>query len=71
MKAKLNYHVGVYAAQDLRKGTVLADAHLVCRQPLKSLDLYFTGLELDVLVGKRLEHDVDAEALIPRKAVRS
>ena len=64
-----NYHVGVYTARPIKKGTAIKAEDIVCRQPLESSDLYFTGLDTDAILGKKALQDLLADTLIPRIAV--
>jgi len=67
--ARLNYHVAVCAGVDLEADTVLSDEMLVTRQPLEDPRVFFTGLELDQLVGKRLTQSVSAGTRVLRSWV--
>lgn len=67
--AKNNYHSGLYLTRDLAAGAVIAEGDLVARQPLQDPEAYFTGLEFDQLVGKKLKAPVKAGGQLSREQV--
>lgn len=69
--AKLAYHVAVRAAVPIKKGQLIDQSMIVCKQPLTDSSLYFSGLETDLVVGKVCDIDVNADDAIPRSALGS
>jgi sialic acid synthase SpsE len=67
--ARNNYHVSICAATNIAAGTILEPSMLTCKQPLRDSDSYFTGLEMDSVVGKKAASDLDADSAVPRSAV--
>jgi sialic acid synthase SpsE len=67
--AKYNYHVGVHATRDIKQGEVISDRDITCKQPLISPEKYFTGLDLEEVVGKTVTEDISKDNLIPRNTV--
>ena len=67
--AKYNYHVGLYANKDISKGMVIKEEDINCLQPLISPDLYFTGLEVDKIIGMKALIDIGKNMIISRKAI--
>lgn len=53
-----DYHVGIYAMEDLRSGTIIKSSMISAMQPANSRLTYFTGLEFSSLVGKTLNIDL-------------
>jgi len=69
MGSRSSYHVAVRALTALPAGHVLREEDLVCKQPLGENGAFFSGLELDAVVGRRLTHGVSADEAVPRTAV--
>lgn len=67
--ARYAYHVAVCAARPIKAGTIIEPDSLVCKQPLIDPDSFFTGLELNEVVGQTARMDLQADTAIPRKAV--
>lgn len=67
--SRLNYHVAIRAGRALAAGHVLAAGDLVCKQPLADAAAFFTGLELDAVVGRRLTVDLAPDEALPRTAL--
>jgi sialic acid synthase SpsE len=67
--AKYAYHVAVCANQPIAAGTVLSADMLVCKQPLIDPGLFFTGLELDAVIGLTAKTDLSVDTAIPRTAL--
>ena len=67
--AKYSYHVGIYARKQIKEGTMISEDDIEFKQPLVSSDIYFTGLEMEDVVGKRTSRTVEAQTLIPREVV--
>lgn len=67
--ARLNYHVAVCSAHDLKKGDILTQADLVCKQPLGDAELFFTGLELHNVVGMKVLDNITADTPVARNIV--
>ena len=53
--ARNNYHVGLYAKNDINVGQKVTNDDLICLQPLNSSDKFFTGLEIESIIGKKLD----------------
>lgn len=68
-QAKYAYHVSVCAAQPISSGTVITPEMLTCKQPLVDPARFYSGMELDSVVGMRALVDLPADAPIPRDAV--
>lgn len=66
--AKLGYHVAIRAAVPIKKGQLVDEGMIVCKQPLKDPAVYFSGLETDLVVGNICNTDVDVDDAIPRSA---
>ena len=69
--AKLAYHVAVRAAVPIKKGQLVDESMIVCKQPLSDPTIYFSGLETDLVVGRICNMDVNADDAIPRSALAS
>jgi len=67
--AKYAYHVAVCANQPIRAGTVIAAEMLVCKQPLIDPMRYFTGLEVESVIGLTAKIDLVGDTAIPRDSV--
>ena len=68
--AKNAYHVAICAAHKIPKGTVITEDLLVCKQPLTDASIYFTGMEVSVILGSTALVDLDSDKAIPRDSVR-
>jgi sialic acid synthase SpsE len=68
--AKYSYHVGICTSQPLTAGTKLTSKMLVCKQPLVDPEKYYTGLEIDSVIGHELLIDLPEDSKIPRKALK-
>lgn len=68
--AKHAYHVAVRAAQPIKKGETITAEMLVCKQPLSNPKEFFTGFEIDQIVGKSCDMDLNFEDAIPRSALK-
>jgi len=69
--AKYAYHVSVRAAVPIKKGQFIDESMLLCKQPLSDPTIYFTGLEIDLLLGKVADRDFGIDDAIPRCAIES
>ena len=67
--AKNAYHVAICAAKKISKGTKITQDLLVCKQPLGDSAIYFTGMEVSVILGSIALIDLDADKAIPRDSV--
>jgi sialic acid synthase SpsE len=67
--AKYNYHVSVCANQHIPIGTIISGDMLICKQPLIDPALYFTGLELDTVIGLQAKTELMSDAPILRTSV--
>ncbi|WP_407944132.1 SAF domain-containing protein [Maridesulfovibrio sp.] len=52
-----------------KKGEVIRREQLVCKQPLRDADKFFTGLEVDAVVGKTAAADIGSDTPIERKLI--
>jgi sialic acid synthase SpsE len=68
--AKYSYHVGVCTSRPLNAGTKITSNMIVCKQPLVDPVQYFTGLEIDSVIGHELLIDLPADSKIPRTALQ-
>jgi len=50
-------------------GTTLTREMLVCKQPLKDSACFFTGMEIDLVVGKKLLVSLAGDTAISRNNV--
>lgn len=64
--AKYNYHVAVCAVRAIAKGTLITREMLVCKQPLSDPALFFTGFEVESVIGKIASVDIPADTAIAR-----
>jgi sialic acid synthase SpsE len=64
--AKYNYHVGVHTTRNIKKGEVICDSDIICKQPLISPKKFFTGLDIEKVIGKTVLDDISKDNLIPR-----
>jgi len=69
--AKYAYHVAICAAVPIKKGQVIDESMLACKQPLSDPSNYFSGLEIDLLLGKVSGRDFGIDDAIPRSAIES
>lgn len=66
---KNNYHVAVCSKRKIIKGEIIKESDLICKQPLKDPNKFFTGIELDKVVGKKALFDIPMDVQIPRKKI--
>jgi len=69
-KAKYDYHVGVYATQDIPAGKIIQEDDICCKQPLKDPELFFTGFEFSQVIGMRTQEHIAKDKLISKLAVK-
>ncbi len=67
---KQAYHVAVCSRGAISAGTVISPDMLCCKQPLGDPDKFFTGFELDQVVGKSLTEDLPADTPVPKALLR-
>ena len=67
--AKNNYHVGLYVNKDISKGSLINEEDINCLQPLISPELFFTGLEIEKIIGKKVLINLKKHTIIARKAM--
>mgnify|MGYP005631950157 CR=1 FL=1 len=67
--ARNNYHVGLYAKKTIKKGEIINMDDIVCMQPLTSSEKYFTGLEVQSVVGKASKVDIQPAQQISRENI--
>jgi sialic acid synthase SpsE len=68
--ARNNYHVGVYLTRNLKKGEFIDSHDLICLQPLNSSEQYFTGLEINDIVGKIVVDDMGPGQQLSRISIK-
>ncbi|CCO23592.1 N-acetylneuraminate synthase family protein [Maridesulfovibrio hydrothermalis] len=68
--ARLNYHVAVCSARDIKKGEILRREDLVCKQPLRDAGRFFTGLELAGVIGREIVEDIKIDTPVPREIIK-
>ncbi|OEU66653.1 MAG: hypothetical protein BA863_02380 [Desulfovibrio sp. S3730MH75] len=59
----------VLNCRNLFKGDLLTKDDLVCKQPLGDAELFFTGLELNDVVGMKVLKDIIVDTPIVRSLV--
>lgn len=67
--AKYAYHVAVCANRQIKAGSIISADMLVCKQPLIDPGLYFTGLEIDTMIGLTTKTDLHIDKAIPRSSI--
>jgi len=69
LSTKNKYHVAVCSTHELPQGHIITRNDLVCKQPLLSSEKYFTGTQIDDVVGKRVLKKIQSDVQIPRSSV--
>ena len=69
-QAKHSYHVAVCSSENLKEGDVLSKTNITCKQPLIDPNIYFTGLEYEELIGKKIKTNFAADQPIKRSLVK-
>ena len=69
LAARLPYHVAIRASKNLKKNKVLNESDIVLLQPLLDGEKFFTGLEIDKLMGEKLKRDINKHEAISRKDI--
>jgi sialic acid synthase len=69
LSARHNYHVAVCSRRRIMKGELISVSDLVCKQPLGEDGVFFTGLELESVIGKRAVRELEADEAISRMAI--
>ncbi len=69
--ARNGYHVGVYASNDLEVGALISSRDLTVQQPAGDPSSFFSGLELDSIIGARLLEKVRKGEQLSRSSVES
>lgn len=69
--AKTAYHVGLYTLRPLKAGSVITEEDLAARQPLQDSSVYFTGLEKDRVIGRKLSRALPAGTLLSRDSLET
>lgn len=67
--ARNSYHVAVCVNKSVAAGTKLTRDMLVCKQPLIDSARFFTGMEIDSVVGKKLMVNLHGDMAIYRNDV--
>jgi sialic acid synthase SpsE len=67
--AKHAYHVAVCSDRSLPAGTKITREMLVCKQPLIDPTRYFTGLELESVIGRRTRTALAGDTAISRESL--
>jgi len=70
LMTKNKYHVSVHTAKTLTAGTVITADMICCKQPLGDAAHYFTGTQVDEVIGKKLTSDLEADVAIPRELLK-
>ena len=70
LAARNNYHVGLYSTRSIKKGDRFRRDDIECFQPLNSSTEFFTGLEIDTIVGMTASEDISAGHQIARSSVQ-
>lgn len=68
--ARNNYHVSICSSRALKKGQTISDGDIVCKQPLTDAADFFTGMEVDAILGRTMVEDLPADTPIPRAQVK-
>lgn len=64
-----NYHVAICAKNEIDSGKIISQEDIVCKQPLTNEDQFFTGLELEKVIGRRTKTKLSADKPIPRNSI--
>jgi len=65
-KTKYNYHVAVCSNRKISKGEIINKSDLICKQPLSDPEKYFTGFEMNEVIGKKAKRDIPIDVQIPK-----
>lgn len=68
--AKYAYHVAVCSVGEIAAGTQISGEMLTCKQPLGDPEKFFTGFELDQVVGKTAQQTISADTPILRELIK-
>jgi len=69
LPSRNNYHVAICTKHRIEKGNILTYSDIVCKQPLDDEKLYFSGLEIDKVIGKSINQSIEADTPISRKII--
>ena len=67
---KNKYHVSVHTSKLITAGTVITADMICCKQPLGDAAYYFTGIQVEEVIGKKLKRDLAADVAIPRESLK-
>ena len=67
--AKYNYHVAVCSNEKILKGDIIKTENIVCKQPLKDPKKFFTGFEMNKVIGKRAKRNISKDVQISKTDV--
>ena len=67
--AKYAYHVAVCSKDEIPAGVQITADMVTCKQPLGNPHHYFTGFEVDLVVGKTARENIPADTPIQRELI--
>jgi sialic acid synthase SpsE len=67
--AKYNYHVAVCTREAIPKGTRITADMLACKQPLGDPAEFFTGMEIEAVVGRQALEEIATDTPIARTQI--
>ena len=63
---KYSYHVAVCSKDEILKGDIIKRENIICKQPLSDPEKFFTGFEMDEVIGKRAKRNISKDIQISR-----
>ena len=66
---KYKYHVAICSNKEFNIGHIISEEDIVCKQPLKDPDIYFTGIETNDILGKKVLVKIERDSQIPRESL--
>lgn len=70
LPTKNKYHVAICSTRELLPGHKIIRKDLVCKQPLLSSEKYFTGTQMDDVIGKTVIKKIANDVQIPKAFVK-
>lgn len=68
--SRKNYHVSICSTRDIPKGHLISKEDICCKQPLEDEELFFTGLEYDLIINSDVIEEISENSQIPRKSIK-
>ena len=69
LPTKNKYHVAVCSRRELPVNHIITRSDLICKQPLLSSEEFYTGTQLEELLGKRVLKLIPNDVQIPRTSI--